>query len=219
MVVANLWRYPVKSMLGEECTELALDARGVAGDRLYAVRDSAGRLGSGKTTRRFRQLDGLFGFRATGDEVVFPDGRKFKTRDPDIHAALSSVLGVDVRVEKEKETPHLDAGPVHIVSTGALDWLRSRLPDASIDERRFRPNLVIQAGGEIAVGKVLQVGAQAQLHVLEPTERCRMTTLAQGDLPADARVLRCLSEEKGMCFGVYAEVVAPGVIRRGDAVI
>ena len=52
--VSRLWRYPVKSMLGEECRELAVEARGVAGDRLYALRDAEGKLGSGKNTRRFR---------------------------------------------------------------------------------------------------------------------------------------------------------------------
>ena len=41
--VAALWRYPVKSMLGERCDELEVDARGAAGDRLYAVRDAEGK--------------------------------------------------------------------------------------------------------------------------------------------------------------------------------
>ena len=62
--VAALWRYPVKSMLGERCQSLALTARGVEGDRLYAIRDADGKFGSGKSTRRFRRIDGLFAFHA-----------------------------------------------------------------------------------------------------------------------------------------------------------
>ncbi len=41
--VESLWRYPVKSMRGEELDELFLGFPGVFGDRLYAFRDAAGR--------------------------------------------------------------------------------------------------------------------------------------------------------------------------------
>ena len=47
--VVELWRYPVKSLLGEMLGEIELERRGVVGDRLYAVTDRAGKLGSGKT--------------------------------------------------------------------------------------------------------------------------------------------------------------------------
>ncbi|WP_255433139.1 MOSC domain-containing protein [Alcanivorax sp. 24] len=49
-----MWRYPVKSMLGERCKTLRMTERGVGGDRLFTVRDTEGRFGSGKNTRRFR---------------------------------------------------------------------------------------------------------------------------------------------------------------------
>ena len=39
-VVAKLWRYPVKSMPGEECREVELEARGFHGDHLFAVQDA-----------------------------------------------------------------------------------------------------------------------------------------------------------------------------------
>ena len=91
--VVALWRYPVKSMLGEECTAVELETRGVAGDRLFALRDREGKLGSGKNSRRFRDIEGLFGFRARGVgrvEVTFPDGRGMRADDPAIHEALSA---------------------------------------------------------------------------------------------------------------------------------
>ncbi len=75
--VATLWRYPVKSMLGEPREYLDIDTRGVVGDRRYAIRNAEGKLGSGKSTRRFRRIDGLLRFRAAynGDaaEITFPD--------------------------------------------------------------------------------------------------------------------------------------------------
>ena len=68
--VIRLWRYPVKSMLGEECGYLDVDERGAKGDRLFAVRDADGKFGSGKTTRRFRKIDGLLGFRAAYEHLA-----------------------------------------------------------------------------------------------------------------------------------------------------
>src|SRR5579872_802023 len=100
-VVADLWQYPVKSLLGEQRERVWLDQRGVIGDRLYAVRDEAGKFGSGKTTRRFRRIEGLFRFRAVYDGDVplltFPDGTTWRGDDPAIHAALSTDLRMPVK--------------------------------------------------------------------------------------------------------------------------
>jgi len=222
--IARLWRYPVKSVGGEECERLDLDARGVAGDRRYAIlRD--GRIGSGKTTRRFRQVDGLLGlkaaYRADIPEIILQDGSRVLGTDPNVHAALSNALGLSVTLAREDAVPHLDAGPVHLITTAALAWLRAALPDSQIDERRFRPNLVIEAPGAVQVeqewiGKILAIGDRVRLRVADPTERCRMVTLAQPGLPPDPRVLASIIRDADSGFGVYAEVVVPGAIARGD---
>jgi MOSC domain-containing protein len=223
--VAKLWCYPVKSMRGEECEQVEFDARGVTGDRVYAVYDAQRRLGSGKTTRRFRQIDGLLDFRAAYragiPEITFPDGKRMLGSDPQIHATLSDVLRTPVTLAREDDIPHLDCGPVHLVTTAALAWLRATLPDARLDERRFRPNLVIDAPGNTQVergwlGKTLCIGATVRLLVSEPTQRCRMTTLAQSDLPSDPRVLASIIRDADLVFGMYADVVAPGTIARDD---
>ncbi|HEV8097069.1 MAG TPA: MOSC domain-containing protein [Burkholderiales bacterium] len=223
--VAKLWCYPVKSMRGEECEHLEFDARGVAGDRVYAVYDAQRRLGSGKTTRRFRQIDGLLDFRAAYRggvaEITFPDGRRMLGSDPQIHATLSDVLRTPVTLAREDEIPHLDCGPVHLLTTAALAWLRATLPDARLDERRFRPNLVIDAPGNTQVerdwlGKTLCIGDTVRLLVSEPTQRCRMTTLAQSELPSDPRVLASIIRDADLVFGMYADVVVPGTITRND---
>ena len=219
--VVALWRYPVKSMLGEECTAVELETRGVAGDRLFALRDREGRLGSGKNSRRFRDIEGLFGFRARGVgrvEVTFPDGRGMRAEDPAIHEALSAALGMPVRLAREDDVPHFDSDPIHLVTTGSLEWLRGRLPQSRIDARRFRPNIVVAGTGELEwIGRTLRIG-KAVLRVTSPTERCRMTTLEQADLPADPKVLRAIAQEARQQFGVYAEVIAPGRVAVGDAV-
>ncbi|WP_204037573.1 MOSC N-terminal beta barrel domain-containing protein, partial [Actinoplanes utahensis] len=56
MQITEIRRYPVKSMLGEQIPAAVLGARGLTGDRLWAVRDADGKFGSGKNTRRFRRI-------------------------------------------------------------------------------------------------------------------------------------------------------------------
>lgn len=226
--VARLWRYPVKSLLGEQRESLELNARGVAGDRLFAIRNAEGKLASGKDTRRFFKLDGLFALRAAyeGDVplISFADGKTMRGDQPEIHAALSTTLGQPLTLGREASVSHLDAGPVHVLTTASLAWLRNAIPDARVDERRFRPNIVVETSGATPMenawlGKTLAVGKQAVLRVTDVTERCVMTTYAQADLPFDARVLKCIAQRAELCFGVYAQVVAPGAITRGDKVM
>ena len=68
--VLELWRYPVKSLLGGEVGTAELEYRGIRGDRRFAITDGEGKLGSGKTTRRFRLMRGLFDLRAHQPGVV-----------------------------------------------------------------------------------------------------------------------------------------------------
>ena len=223
--VVRLWRYPVKSVGGEECERVEVYARGVEGDRRYAILNAEGRPGSGKTTRRFRQIDGLLDLRAVYHEdvpeLIFGDGTRMLASDPQIHAALSSFLGTPVTLAREDGISYLDAGPVHLITTAGLAWLRASLPDSVIDERRFRANLVIDAPGRAQVerdwiGKTLAIGDSVKLRVADPTGRCRMVTLPQAGLPHDPRVLGSIIRDAGSEFGVYAGVVAPGAISRGD---
>ena len=106
------------------------DARGVRGDRQFAVRSADGKLGSGKNSRRFRHIEGLFTFRArlAGEwpEITFPDGRRLRADDPAIDSALTAVLGTPVTLAREEGVLHFDDSPIHLVSTASLQWLQSR---------------------------------------------------------------------------------------------
>jgi len=103
-------------------------------------------------------------------------------------------------------------------------WLKALLPDARIDGRRFRPNLLIDVRGAFQIerlwlGKTVCVGEEVTLRVRDLTERCVMVNLPQADLPDDSRVLQSLSCEAGPHFGVYAEVLVAGTIKRDDRVL
>lgn len=217
-VVAELWRYPVKSFLGERRDELEIDTRGVVGDRAFAVRDANGKLGSGKTTRRFRLLRGLFDFAArTGDrgiEVRAPNGDIFLVGDPALDGLLSERYGEPLAVLPEETVLHFDAGPVHLLTTSSL-----RLMDRAGDPRRYRPNIVLETttSEDDWIGSTIAVGS-CTLRVAMTTERCAMVGFAQQELPQDPGILRFLVRERATMLGVYADVVAPGVVRLGDEV-
>jgi uncharacterized protein YcbX len=117
-----------------------------------------------------------------------------------------------------------DAAVVHVLTTATLDGLRVRYPEGRFEVRRFRPNVVIEAanGGTYFVenawiGHTLAIGDAVRLSVTGPCARCVMTTLAQGDLPRDAGILRTAAQHNQVNVGVYASVVRGGTVRRGDA--
>jgi MOSC domain-containing protein len=103
--VAALWRFPVKSMLGETVDEADVSERGIAGDRAYALIDGeTGKVVSAKNPKRW---PGLFGCRASfvaapgGDEVpavriTLGDGSSVRSDSPDVGGRLSRFFGRDV---------------------------------------------------------------------------------------------------------------------------
>jgi uncharacterized protein YcbX len=206
--VARLWRYRVKSLRGERCDRLELGPHGAAGDREYAFQAADGTPASAK------HFPELFNLAVENERVVFPDGKRLAFDDPGVNAALGKGFSL-VKAGR----PFHDAEPLHLVTTASLAW-------AQADERRFRPNIVVEAPGEgnlerAWIGRRLRVGG-ALLEVIRPTGRCVMVTLPQAELPKDARLLRALAatdpSEGDALFGVYAEVVSPGAVRAGDTV-
>ncbi|MEU6075079.1 MOSC domain-containing protein [Micromonospora sp. NPDC047074] len=97
--LAELWRYPVKSMLGERLPAADVGPAGVAGDRRLALRhQETGRVASAKHPRLWR---GLLAFHAAGAapdpvRITLPDGRAVSSVDPDVDDVLSRVLGLPV---------------------------------------------------------------------------------------------------------------------------
>ena len=230
--LARLWRYPVKSMLGEQLTDAPVERRGLVGDRRFAVWDAEDKFGSCKNSRRFRRMDGLLDFRggsSDGDAVhlVAPDGSLHAVPSPDADAAVRAHLGrEDVRIMAEAEVAHHDAAPLHLLSTASLHWYADALEGVPADERRLRPNLVVDLPGLPAFaedgweGRQVRIGAGADAVLarwVKPTERCRTLTVEQDGLPRAARGLKVLAG-RGLNLGVYLEVLEGGRVRVGDPV-
>jgi len=103
--------------------------------------------------------------------------------------------------------------------------LRELYPQGRFEVRRFRPNIVVRLGSDEKsfaenawVGRTLSIGDEVALNVTAPCGRCVMTTLPQGDLPADPGILRAAARHNRVNVGVYTAVIRVGKIRRGDSV-
>lgn len=126
----------------------------------------------------------------------------------------------------------LDLAAMHVLATSTLNRMADAHPDGDWNVRRMRPNILIDDSPEPGdendwLGCDLHIGDQVVVHIVGPTPRCVMTTLAQPGLPKDSNVLKTVAQvnmrEMGAlgqfpCAGSYAEVVSPGVVRRGDPI-
>lgn len=106
--IASLHRYPVKSMMGEELNASMIGSKGLVGDRLFALSDTAtGKIASAKNPSKWPNL---FAYRAsytaplnTPSElppvrITLPDGDTVLTGDENLNEVLSGSLGKPVRM-------------------------------------------------------------------------------------------------------------------------
>jgi uncharacterized protein YcbX len=205
-----------------------VETDGIAGDRGWGVRSRSADVVL--TAKRCPPL--LFArARLDGDDgrppvVELPDGRAGRGGDPGLDAALSDWLDqpVALRPAPPGEATDYDAGftgppgrfvdgwPVHLVTTATL---------AGDDERRYRANVVVAAGGDPFVedGWVdasVALG-DARLDVRKRCGRCVMVTRGQPGVPEDRSRLRRLGA-RDLRLGVYARIARPAVLREADEV-
>jgi uncharacterized protein YcbX len=125
----------------------------------------------------------------------------------------------------------LDFAPIHLLSTTTLDGLAARAPASNFDPRRFRPNILLEGDGLAEhewPGSDARIGP-VTLQFIDPTPRCVMTTLPQGDLPKDVAIFRTAAEwikapsitfapgqMMSVIAGVHAKATTAGVIRVGN---
>ena len=118
-VVASLWRYPVKSMLGEKLDRVDITSKGLLGDRAYALWDhETKRIASAKNPKKWAELLGFQTEFVESPQVnklmpsvrfALPDGSSATSDRNDIDTTLSQVLGRNVQLlSSVPEAPSLD---------------------------------------------------------------------------------------------------------------
>jgi uncharacterized protein YcbX len=246
--VAQLWRYPVKSLLGERLPSLSLVGDGVDGDRLWGILDR----GDGRILTARREPRLLFAAsRLAADDVpliTLPGGRVLTGPGPATDDALSAWLGKPVALvsatEREASRAEyfadatddssraiewtmpkdrfVDAYPVLVMSTAGLRGGAAAYAAGAWDVRRFRPNVLIELEGE---GWLEDAWAERGLRVgtarLIPRRRCIRCTMvnrAQPGLDKDVNIYKTLNRTHGGDAGMWTEVALPGSVSEGDVV-
>lgn len=244
--VAEIWRYPVKSMRGELLERAEVGGLGVEGDRRFGVLDVEG--GSILSAKR---APGLFGCAARyGDDgdlrVELPDGT-FLGPGADLDAALGRLLERRVAVVAAMDHPaariqmaesdtttegesrewaappgtFFDASPIHFLTTATLRRYRALYPEGDFDPRRFRANFVIETGDGDGFLEEEWIGhdvriGEVDLRVTKGCSRCVMTTLEQPGIARDRGILRTIARANDNNLGVRALVTGGGHVRKGD---
>lgn len=201
--LAQIWRYPRKSMHWEPLDRVEVDPDGLRGDRTSAliVRDGHARIGK---TLRGKEHDRLH---------LLDDGA----------AAVASASERGIATEFCSEGRYFDDAPVSLLLDRWLDGLSAHVGYA-VEPIRFRPNLFVRAADgfsedeQALVGATLTVGEVA-LEVRYGIERCVAVTYHPEGEPSDPRILRYVANERATLMGIYCDVLRAGVVRAGDAVV
>jgi hypothetical protein len=247
MEIAEIWRYPVKSMLGEQLDHADVGPSGIQGDRRWAVVDAE----SGVSLSAKRYADLLRCRAWTSDSGVMirlPNSRDLPAGSAAVARGLSDLLGRQVTTRSAEATetiqhefptavtegagePFLwepgteaffDCAPLHLLTTETLIELQRLLPASTVHRARFRPNFLVETNetGFIEndwVSKDVTLGS-LRCQVYDHMRRCVMVTRGQGNLPRDTEVIRTILKSNDGNAGVALKTLDSGMLCCGDKV-
>jgi len=203
MYVSEIWRYPVKSMAGEQLQSAQLTPSGIDGDRLIQVRNAHGR------TITSRTHPGLLGHRGTLDGQGNPLVDGLPWTDPSVLATVRQIAGPGARLVHDDSLDRFDIQPLLVATDGSIAAFGR-------DRRRLRPNIIVGGvsgleerewpGGELVIGDVV-IGIQ------DLRARCIMTTYDPDSLAPDPQVLRDIVKRFGGKLALNCDVLRGGSIQ------
>lgn len=211
----------------------AIGPAGIVGDRGWALRDLAtGKLCSAKRfpkllmcSARFLEEPALGSIPDT--QITLPDGTTIITSQADANDKLSAFLDHPVELHSSDNSEpakgdHFDDLPISLLTSASLEALGGLLPSAKLEDRRFRPNLLIRSPQGIAGfveaqwgGSRLVIG-EVSMEIIKPIPRCPMVSAAQPALDDDRTILDTLLSQVDRSLGVYATAEESGMLRVGD---
>lgn len=208
MKLAQIWRYPVKSMAGEQLDRAQVGLRGIEGDRIVHVEDAEGQFITARTHYR------LLGHRAKLNESGEPIVDGLLWGDAKVRQSVIDIVGSGARLVRDESIERFDVLPLLVATDGAIAAFGH-------DGRRLRPNLVISGVKGLAErswpGQCLRIG-EVIIGIQDLRGRCIMTTFDPDTLKQDRRVLAGIARKFGGTLALNCFVIQGGEIRVGDAV-
>lgn len=208
MHVAEIWRYPVKTMAGERLERVLVGPLGVEGDRVVHVEDAAGQVITSRTHPRFLGLRAALG--ADGEPRV--DGLPWRSRD--VAAAVVDIAGPGATLVRYDGVERFDVLPLLVATDGAIAAFGH-------DRRRLRPNLVIGGVKGLAErvwpGRCLRAG-KVLIGVQDLRLRCIMTADDPDTLVRDKEITRDIYRRFGGKLALNCFVIEGGELAVGDEV-
>lgn len=208
MKVAQIWRYPVKSMAGEQLNRARIGSLGIEGDRVVHVEDSRGRVITARTHPR------LLGHHATLNASGEPVVGGLLWTDPKAREDMVKIVGPGAGLVRDDTGDRFDVLPLLVATDGAIAAFGH-------DVRRLRPNLVISGVEGLAErswpGQCLRIG-EVMIGIQDLRGRCIMTTFDPDTLEQDRQVLTGIVQKFGGTLALNCDVIQGGEIRVGDAV-
>jgi uncharacterized protein len=208
MEVAELWRYPVKSLRGESLAEVELTELGIDGDRLVHAVRPGGRVFTARTHKHLLGLQG--GLAEDGAPTI--DGLPWG--DPAALQLVREVTEPDAElVFYEGAGPQrFDVLPISVATDGGVAAV-------GVDRRRFRANVYLDGVEGLAergfVGRALRLG-EAVVGVRQVRGRCVLTTFDPDTLEQDISVLQKIYFELDGVTALDCYVLEPGRVQVGD---
>ncbi|MEI6667322.1 MAG: MOSC N-terminal beta barrel domain-containing protein [Acidobacteriota bacterium] len=208
MKIAEIWRYPVKTMAGEELERAAVGPLGIEGDRVVHVEDAKGRV---ITSRSHPGFLGHKGSLSPHGEILV-DGRPWDS--PQVAAEVVDIGGRGAKLVRFDGAERFDVLPLLVATDGAIAAFGH-------DRRRLRPNIVV---GDVEglterewPGACLKIG-NVLIGVQDLRQRCIMTSYDPDTLVQDKEVTRGIYQRFGGKLALNCFVIEGGEIAVGDEV-
>lgn len=208
MKVAEIWRYPVKTMAGEKLQRVRLGPLGIEGDRVVHVEDARGQVITARSHPRFLGLKGTLGL----DGAPLVDGWPWSS--PEVAAKVVDIVGPGAKLVRYDGVERFDVLPLLVATDGAVAAFGH-------DHRRLRPNIVVSGVDGLAErewpGACLRIG-KVLIGVQDLRLRCIMTAYDPDTQVRDTNVTRDIYRRFDGKLALNCFVIEGGELAVGDEV-